>query len=690
MTSTRLNWPHVRSILDRTVGVRCATPLSVCAPGLRYGTLPAKRDTADLRSRLDCFVARCLTHIERHQYNEESKSDWLSHIAEQVESLADFEPDQLVAKRNGLSQKMKQVHLTKDLFDEALAHATISFERSLQLTPRPNQYLAARAMLEGHFVEMATGEGKTLSVALVAGALAISGTPVHVLTANEYLAERDALSLEDYYQSLGLQVAYINSGQEGVKRRQSYRADVVYVTAKQVAFDWLGDVIETGSQSNSLVSRLSSVTQAATESVHEPILRGLCLAIVDEADSLLVDEATVPLILSTNVRTDSDEKVEAIVALGLAEQLREDIDYSVLPTTRQVRLSGSGRDELEKLSKSISHVWSSSRYREERVVQALSAMHLFMLDRDYIVRDGVLHLMDIHTGRSLSDRRLPNGLHMMVELKEKCTPTLRQEPLASVSFQEYFKRYFGMAGTSGTLREVGAEIHTVYDRFVVPIPSDRPSLRIDTPTRVFLDRSTQLQKMLDEVRRRNESGQPVLVCTRSVEQSLGVSGILMSHGLKHQVLNAYQDADEAAIVAMAGQAGCVTVATNMAGRGTDIRLEEAVVESGGLHVLSLAFNDARRLDRQLAGRAARQGDPGSYQQLISLDDAYVVDATSSLFRLLVRICIARDWHGCAAKLLRSAQWRTERKHRKERMSMYRSRENRERQIAFGGKPEHVS
>jgi len=247
-----------------------------------------------------------------------------------------------------------------------------------------------------------------------------------------------------------------------------------------------------------------------------------------------------------------------------------------------------------------------------------------------------------------------------------------------------------LIGISGTLLEVAGEIHNVYGRFVVPVPSHRPSVREDISPMVFLDRATQLQSMVDDVKRRCELGQPVLVCTRSVEQSLGVSSLLNAHKLDHQVLNAYQDADEAAIVARAGQVGCITVATNMAGRGTDIPLGESVAELGGLHVISLAFNDARRLDRQLAGRAARQGDPGSYQLLASLDDPYLMDAISPKIAKFIGTLIKKGRQSLAVMMLHCAQWQIERTHRKQRMKMYQSREILERQLAFGGKPEHLS
>jgi len=664
--------------------------LSLCRPGMRYGPSPVRAELSDRRSSLDRMLSRCLSYRERYQYTLVGSSAWLENISEQTQSLKKLTQLQLDANRIAVAQQLRFASSGNNTLDGALAHSMIAVEKTRQLTPRPNQCLAARAMLHGHSVEMATGEGKTLSVALAAGAAALSGTPVHVLTANDYLAERDASFLNPFYEFLGLRVASVLSSHESATRRHAYTADVVYVTAKQVAFDWLNDTLELGTKPESLAVRLSVLTRPNSRNTITPMLRGLCLAIVDEADSLLVDEARVPLVLAAAKSADRTEDTEAAIALGLAEQLREGVDFSVLSTTRPVQLTEGGRAELLKRSKKIAHIWRSSRYREERVVQALTALYRFERDRDYIVRDGRLELMDANTGRAMPDRRLPHGLHRLLEMKEKCTPSAQHETIATLPFQHFFKRYIALVGISGTLSEVADEIHHVYGRLVVPVAPHRPSRRVDIPGRVFQDRASQLQAMVLDVRRRQELGQPVLVCTRSVEQSLGVSAMLNAHGLVHQVLNAYQDAEEAAIVAIAGQAGQLTVATNMAGRGTDIPLGAKVAESGGLHVISLAFNDARRLDRQLAGRAARQGDPGSYQQLQCLDDSYLCEAMPALFRQCASSCVRRGWHKAAQMLIRGAQRRKEWKHRKERLTLYQSRERLESQLAFGGKMDHLS
>ncbi len=664
--------------------------MMLCRPGLRYGASPLRRDAPDRRSRLDRVIVRCLALRSRRRYTQHGSSRWLHRLAERRNALAALTPDQRKAQRIALAQHMRHTSVSEACLDEALAMACLAAQDTMGLTPRANQCLAARAMLHGNSVEMATGEGKTLSVALAASAAALSGTPVHVMTSNDYLAARDASALERLYHGLGLQVASVVSTQEPAERRRAYTADIVYTTAKQVAFDWLNDALQSGTESDSLRSRLGVLVCPPSRGPFTPLLRGLCLAIVDEADSLLVDEARIPLVIARAQKGGATSDAEAVVALGLAEQLLEGTDYIVQTSHRTVQLTDAGRAELTRLSENIAQLWRSSRYREESVGQALTALHGFVRDRDYIVRDGVLELLDGHTGRVLPDRRLPHGLHRMLELKERCRPSGEQETIASMSFQQFFRRYVALVGISGTLQEVSGELHHVYNCLIVPIPSHRPSRRRELPVRVFVNRSAQLQALVEAVELRHARQQPVLICTRSVEQSLGVSATLKAHGLSHQLLNAYQDAQEAQIVAAAGQAGQITIATNMAGRGTDIALGGGVAELGGLHVVSLAFNDARRLDRQLAGRAARQGDPGTFQAMPALDDPFLVDAMPALAGKLAYVLARAGWHGSAMVMVRLAQRRLEWRHLQQRQALYLSRETLERQLAYGGRRHPLS
>ena len=354
---------NLHAISDNLSALNSDSSLQLSRPGLRYGPSPVNTEFSDRRFWIDRVLARCLSFLKRQPYTAANSHEWLERLEQRKRELKKMTAQQVTASIAALKQRMRQVVPTDDTLDEALAHVAVAIENKLQLDLRSNQCLAARAMLHGHCVEMATGEGKTLSIALAAGTAALSGTPVHVLTANDYLATRDAESLKAVYDSLGLQVASVEPMQEFEERRYCYSADIVYVTAKQVAFDWLNDAIELGTAPDSLPARLAALTHTTSQPAYEPVLRGLCLAFLDEADSLLVDEARIPLVLAKAESVGSADDAEAAIALGLAEQLREGVDYRVQTATRMVQLTEAGCDELARISENVTHVWQSSRYR---------------------------------------------------------------------------------------------------------------------------------------------------------------------------------------------------------------------------------------------------------------------------------------------------------------------------------------
>lgn len=664
--------------------VQSPDSLNLCRPGLRYGEAPAQPVKPDRRNFLDRVLQRQLRALGNRRYTPKHARQWLERLEKQGERLAKLDHAQRVALLGSLSRSLQRNVNYPGCTAIGLAYATQVAHETLGLAARSNQLLAARALLQSNCVEMATGEGKTLSIALAASVAALSRAPVHILTSNDYLAERDASSMQPFYEKLGLSCASALSSMSVDQRRAAYRADITYVTGKQVAFDWLSDSLAAGSTSDTLATRLESMTQPGAGAATAPILRGLCLAIVDEADSLLIDEARVPLVLASAQKDQNVVDTESIIALTLAEKLNEGIDFQRVRASGQIRLTDEGREELEKLSQRISRVWHSARFREEKVSQALVALYNFRLNEDYIVRDGKLELVDVHTGRPLPDRRLQFGLHRMLELKEKCKPTPDHDTVASIPFQHFFTRYRSLVGISGTLHEVRGELMHIYRLNVLRIQPHRPCQRREMPDKILTNTASQLESMVADVSRRHERGQPVLICTRSVEQSMGTSAMLQAHGINNTVLNAYQDADEAEIVANAGQRGVVTVATNMAGRGTDIPLGEGVASLGGLHVLSLAFNEARRLDRQIAGRAARQGDPGSFQRMISLEDPYLKEETSDGVRKLATSLAGWKRHWAASVLVQLVIRRIEWKHKRIRITAYKAREGLERALAFSG------
>ncbi len=475
------------------------------------------------------------------------------------------------------------------------------------------QIVGGFAMIKGMLAEMATGEGKTLTATLVAGTAGLAGVPIHVVTANDYLVRRDAELMEPLYAALGLSVGIVVGGQSLEERQAAYAKDITYCTNKDLAFDYLRDRMVLGQTVGDLKLKLESLYTASPRS-RQLRLRGLHFALVDEADSVLVDEARTPLIISgeTNAAIDS---ATVASALELASHLQQDVDFIVSTEDRRVFLTEKGQTQVESFARRRSGHWQSIVSREELARQALAAVHLFNRDEHYIVADGKVRIVDEYTGRIMPDRQWSDGLHQMIEHKEGCALSERRETLARITYQRFFRRYRQLAGMSGTLLPVAAELWRVYRLPVVRIPTAKPVRRIHRSDVIVATAEEKWQRIVARVASLHETGVPVLIGTRSVASSAHASALLTSAGLPHCVLNATQDKDEAEIVAKAGLIGRITVATNLAGRGTDIHLGDGVEELGGLHVIMTERHDARRIDLQLAGRAGRQGEPGSFEAI---------------------------------------------------------------------------
>lgn len=468
------------------------------------------------------------------------------------------------------------------------------------------QLLAGWWMLGQRLAEMATGEGKTLTVLLTAACAAMAGIPVHVLTANDYLARRDAEQLRPIYAALGLNVAFVTAASTPDERKRAYRADVVHVTAKEVAFDHLRD------RAARTVGDLDAM-----------VLRGLCMAVVDEADSILIDEACTPLILAR--AADLNEAGQRYrLALFLARKLQADVDYVCSPDM-QVRITEAGQARLSQLGEGMQGAWRWRRYRHEQVSCALQALHVFRKDVHYLVRDEAIHIIDDTTGRLAVGRAWSRGLHQMIAIKEGVPPQPENETLTQTSYQSFFPRYLRLAGLSGTLYEDRAEMLRVYGLPTCKVPLRVPSRREVLGTRIVDMASQKWALVVERARAEAARGRPVLIGTDSVADSDAVARALTLMDVPHQVLNARQDEalgqQEQSVVAQAGQAGRITVATHMAGRGTDVHLSDEAIANGGLHVINTNLNRSRRIDRQLMGRCARQGMPGSCETILSWEDA---------------------------------------------------------------------
>jgi preprotein translocase subunit SecA len=551
------------------------------------------------------------------------------------------------------------------------------------------QLMAGWALLQGKLVEMETGEGKTIAATLPASTVAMAGYPVHVITVNDYLAQRDADEMGPLYRLLGLSVGAVIQGMPKPARRQAYASSITYCTNKELAFDYLRDRVALVHRSSRLHLSLEKLRGNNACRDEELVLRGLYFGIVDEADSVFIDEARTPLILSSTAG-DAEEKAQCEQALEFARRLDRGDDYAVDLAERSVSLTPAGRGKLGDFASDLEGVWTSVRAREELVTQALSALILFLPDQHYVVSEGKVQIVDESTGRVMPDRSWERGLHQLIEVKENCEPTQRRETLARLTYQRLFRRYIRLAGMTGTAREVAREVRSVYGLDVVRIPLHRPSQRSYGRPIVCTTQKEKWCRVADVVERiAVAGGQPVLIGTRSVRSSEEISAVLRERRIEHALLNAKQDKLEASVVALAGQFSRVTVATNMAGRGTDIRLGQGVAERGGLHIILTEYHESRRIDRQLLGRCARQGDPGSCQAIVSLEDEIYMVHAPGASRLVKRLSEngAKVPAALCEALRRLAQSRAERRSAHVRVQNLKLDRRLDRVLAFSGRGE---
>jgi preprotein translocase subunit SecA len=580
--------------------------------------------------------------------------------------------------------------LRRDGFTEALVAQSFALVRevagrTLGMRHFDSQLRGGWILLNGMVAEMETGEGKTLTATLPACTAALAGLPVHIITVNDYLTARDAELMTPVYRMLGLSVGVVVNGKEPGARRSAYACDITYCTNKELTFDYLRDRTAVGAQVNRIqlsIERLGGGESRASRLV----LRGLFFAIVDEADSVLCDEARTPLILSG--RSDqAPEKAMYETALAVAARLKRGEDFAIEGSERQVQLLPPGKQRLAEWAETAPGVFRGARRREDLIKQALVATHVFKRDTHYLVRDDKVQIIDEYTGRILPDRSWEQGLHQMVEAKENCTLTSQQISLARMTYQRFFRRYLRLAGMTGTAQEIAPELWSVYRLPVVKVPTNRPVQRRDLGERVYATSDEKWRAVVERARELSAARQPVLIGTRSVEASEELSRRLTEARVEHQLLNARQDKEEAEIVAQAGQAGRVTVATNMAGRGTDIRLGKGVIDVGGLHVIATELHESRRIDRQLFGRCGRQGDRGSFEAIISLEDELSRTYLGPLLKRLARRAAAGGSQALLRRLIRVAQARAERSHAAIRRDLLKIDEQLGDLLAFSGKGE---
>ncbi len=498
--------------------------------------------------------------------------------------------------------------------------------RQLGMRPFLVQVAGAMAMEAGCIAEMATGEGKTLTATMPATIGGWRGRGCHIITVNDYLAVRDAEWMGKVYSFCGLTVAHVEGKMQPPLRKAAYQADITYGTNKEVTADYLRDRLALGRLRGLPSALLTKIIDGVGSGADRVVQRGLAYAIVDEADSVLIDEAVTPLIISGEA--PNPEQVEAFQqAAEMAAKLQPTIHYKLNHRFREVDLTSSGKDRLADVAEPMGGIWHGARRREEMVTQALTAREFYQVGKQYVIQEDKVVIVDEFTGRLMPDREWRDGLHQAVSAKENVHVEPPKDTYARVSFQRYFRLYRKLSGMTGTAMEGAQEFWQIYHRPTVKVPTNRPCIRIQPPDRVYATEEAKWRAIVNEVVELHARRVPVLIGTRSVGASQLLSKLLEAKGLEHKVLNAINEAEEAEIVAEAGQAGRITVATNMAGRGTDIKLGEGVSELGGLHVIATERHEAGRIDRQLFGRAGRQGDPGYSQAIISLEDELAVRHT---------------------------------------------------------------
>ena len=504
----------------------------------------------------------------------------------------------------------------------ALALISEAAFRSLQMRPYTVQIMGALLLNRGCLAEMATGEGKSLTIGMQAVVAGWSGDPCHVITANDYLAGRDSANLAPLYHLCGLTTGAIAGDMSADERKRQYGNSIVYATGKELLADFLRDRLALGKKQEIAQLQIRKFLQSQISTNPSLVMRGIDTAIIDEVDNILIDEAVTPLIISQQ-QANQPLNEACSLAHKIVTRLKNSRDFRLDPEHKEVVLTEEGKNRIAELSSGFPPFFRGEKRRNEVVLTALVAREFFLKDHQYVVENGKVVIVDEFTGRKMDQRTWRHGLQQAIEIKEGVPLTNPSETLARLSFQKFFSLFRKLSGTTGTAWEAKREFWHVYQLPVVPVPTHRPCRRKQLATRNFLSEKDKLQAIVEEIVERHAQGQPVLVGTRSVAVSEKIGRLLTARTIPHQILNAVKHKEEADIITFAGQYKKVTVATNMAGRGADIRLGEGVDELGGLHVIVSERHESRRIDRQLIGRCARQGEPGTFRIYNSYEDELV-------------------------------------------------------------------
>ena len=554
------------------------------------------------------------THSERELKRIYPIVDQIESLRPEMQALSDAE---LKDKTRQFKERLSKGETLDDILPEAFATVREAAKRVLNMEHYRVQLIGGIILHQGRIAEMRTGEGKTLVSTLPAYLNALEGEGVHIVTVNDYLAKRDAEWMGQVHEFLGLKVGIVLNGMNNDERREAYKCDITYVTNNELGFDYLRD--------NMVIYK------------EQLVLRKLHYAVIDEVDSVLIDEARTPLIISGQsgkstrlyemcdilarqlTRGEGDGELSKMDAL-MGEPIKEDGDFIVNEKDKIVNLTEQGVTKVEKFFHIENLADPENLEIQHNIILALRAHNLMFRDQDYVVKDDQVLIVDEFTGRIMPGRRFSDGLHQAIEAKEKVKVKRESKTLATITFQNFFNKFEKKSGMTGTALTEEKEFREIYGMDVVEIPTNRPVARVDKEDIVFKTKKEKLHAVADEIEKAKATGQPVLVGTITIEASEAVSAVLKKRGIKHQVLNAKYHEQEAEIVAQAGQHGAITIATNMAGRGTDIKLDDEAKAAGGLKIIGTERHESRRIDNQLRGRAGRQGDPGESRFYISLED----------------------------------------------------------------------
>jgi preprotein translocase subunit SecA len=608
-------------------------------------------------------------------------SDQVRRVVEREAETAALDDAELRERSLSLRYRAKCGESLDGLLSEAFALVREAARRSIGLVHFESQLLGGVALHAGAIAEMQTGEGKTLTATLPLYLRALAGKGAHLATANDYLAFRDAEWMRPVFAVLGVSVGAITADTSESDRRRAYACDITYGTAREFGFDFLRDRLKLRQGAETWILNSDGRSNGAGGmSPPDRVQRDLHFAVVDEADSLLIDEARIPLIISTRSSDDAVAETAAYVwCASIASQFDEEQHFTRDPADKRIELTAAGRQLLRTLPKppQIDRLRLPNLY--EFVQRAIRVERDFFRDRQYVVHEGKVVIVDEFTGRIAEGRQWRDGIHQAVEAREGLDVSIPGGSAARITVQEFFSLYRGLAGMTGTASGSGREFRTAYGLAVATIPTNRPSLRTRLPDRVLMTTAAKWEAVVAEVREMHAAGRPVLIGTRSIDKSEALADELKNAGIEHAVLHARHLVHEAAIIERAGEFGRVTVATNMAGRGTDIRLAEGVAAIGGLHVIGTELHDSSRIDQQLFGRCARQGDPGSCRQFVSLEDEILELGLGTERAEALR---RTDQHGLPQEqtlsLFRKAQRKIERRHFRDRHFLTKQADRRRR------------